>query len=270
MSIRRQPSDNQGFTLVELAIVIVILGMLIGGIMAGQSLVRASELRSVTAEIGRYMAAVNGFRDKYFALPGDMSNAESYWGSTLTKNGNGDAQIFGNPNAAAATTAATNETGHFWSQLGLSTFIEGNYTAGSWASVTATSNPKSKIGGAYWHMRHVGTVVADDAIFTAETLYEGAYGNAFFLLKSTNISASLSETTTTGVMKSEEAWSIDSKLDDGLPMSGSVVALESQGNGTAGSGCGNAAASTSATTVTAYDLQTATATACSLVFKSGL
>ena len=60
-----------GFSLVELSIVLVILGLLTGGILAGQSLIRAAELRSISTDYSRYIAAVQAFRDKYFALPGD-------------------------------------------------------------------------------------------------------------------------------------------------------------------------------------------------------
>ena len=71
----------QGFSLVELSIVLVILGLLTGGILAGQSLIRASELRAATAEYQRYATSIQSFRDKYMALPGDMTNATRFWGS---------------------------------------------------------------------------------------------------------------------------------------------------------------------------------------------
>lgn len=49
--------------------------------MAGQSLIRAAELRSVPTDAARYLTAINSFRDKYFALPGDMANAVKFWGA---------------------------------------------------------------------------------------------------------------------------------------------------------------------------------------------
>ena len=68
------------FSLVELSIVLVILGLLTGGILTGQNLIRAAELRSVVTEFQTYQTAVMTFRDKYFALPGDMTNATDFWG----------------------------------------------------------------------------------------------------------------------------------------------------------------------------------------------
>jgi prepilin-type N-terminal cleavage/methylation domain-containing protein len=63
------------FSLVELSIVLVILGLLVGGVLSGQALIRASEMRSITAQANQYRAAIYSFRDKYFAIPGDMANA---------------------------------------------------------------------------------------------------------------------------------------------------------------------------------------------------
>lgn len=59
---------------------LVILGLLVGGVLSGQSLIRAAELRSVAADHARFLTATYAFRDTYFALPGDMNNATSFWG----------------------------------------------------------------------------------------------------------------------------------------------------------------------------------------------
>lgn len=77
------------FSLVELSIVLVILGMLVGGVLAGQSLIRASELRSITSDIHKMQSARIAFRDKYFSLPGDMPNAISFWGRQAGNAGDG-------------------------------------------------------------------------------------------------------------------------------------------------------------------------------------
>lgn len=253
------------FSLVELSIVLVILGLLTGGILAGQSLIRAAELRAITTEQGRYTTAIGAFRDKYFALPGDFATATSF-GWTGAANGDGDGMIEGN------TVAASNETGHFWHQLASAGLIEGSFTPASWAAINApTTNPRSKLASATWSMRWVGTVALDDiTVNTAgagaanNIAYEGSYGNAFFLMSGTTLL-----TPSGGVLKSEEAWNVDTKIDDGKPATGSVLTLESQGSSSAGSGCGNTAKATTTQAAAAYDLTNTSTTACSMVFKSG-
>ena len=85
---------KNGFSLVELSIVLVILGLLTGGILGGQALIRAAELRAATTESQRYLAAINSFRDKYFALPGDMAIATRFWGvSTACSGGQPTARV---------------------------------------------------------------------------------------------------------------------------------------------------------------------------------
>lgn len=259
-------ADKKAFSLVELSIVLVILGLLVGGVLSGQSLIRASELRSVSTEYQFYVTAVGTFRDKYFALPGDMNNATSFW--TSEANGDGNGEIKG----SAPTTAATNETGHFWSQLAAARLIEGAYTPASWAApVIGTTNPKGKLGSSGWNMRFVGVVGNDDTVVgttgaSTNIMYEGNYGNAFFFMKAVTLAA---PTVGSGVLRPEEAWNIDTKMDDGKPASGSITSLEIQG-ATSPNGCSNAAGSTSATaTSVGYDLINTALGACSLVFKSG-
>ena len=78
---RLNPPASKGFSLVEMAIVIDIIGLLVGGVLAGQNLMRAAEIRSIIEEEQRILGAVQAFQDKYAALPGDMSNATSVWGA---------------------------------------------------------------------------------------------------------------------------------------------------------------------------------------------
>jgi prepilin-type N-terminal cleavage/methylation domain-containing protein len=66
------PSRSLGFTLIELALVITIIGLIVGGTLVGKDLIRAAQLRAQVRQIQHYGVAVNTFRDKYRALPGDM------------------------------------------------------------------------------------------------------------------------------------------------------------------------------------------------------
>lgn len=262
--MRRRPSATQGFTLVELSIVLVILGLLVGGVLSGQSLIRAAELRSVTSDSQRFITAINAFRDKYFAIPGDMNNASSFW--TGVGDGNGNGQL----NNTAAV--GTNEISLFWVHLANAGLAEGTYTAVAGTTLTpGTHNPRSKISQAGWNVAGLGSVGVDGTASAtnatapaASTFYAGQYGNP--LLLGTGTDALLPG----GFLRSEEAWNIDKKSDDGLPATGTVRTLESQGNATAGSGCGNLATDTSATLIgSTYDLANTSGTACSLVLRTG-
>lgn len=84
---------NSGFTLLELSIVIVIIGLIVAGISAGQSLVRQAQLRQFTSNINQYKVAINSFTLQYDALPGDMDNTTSYWPTASTADGNGDGNV---------------------------------------------------------------------------------------------------------------------------------------------------------------------------------
>ena len=245
--------QRQGFSLVELSIVLVILGLLTGGILAGQSLIRASELRAVTSEYSRYTAAINTFRDKFFALPGDFT-ATTTGLPSATWIGQGDSDGL----VETTGTATSNEISLFWIHLAAAGLIEGSYTNVANTTFTAgTHNPKSKLGNAAWNVGNLGTVLA-----ASTTYYEGNYGNVFYFGSGT------SATTPGAILKAEEAWNIDTKLDDARPQTGLVTSLESLGSATAGAGCVNVAASSSATTATAYDLA-GTGTTCSIVIKTG-
>ena len=64
---------QRGFTLIELSIVLVIIGLVVGGVLVGQDLIRAAQGRAQISQIEKYNTAANTFRDKYGALPGDLT-----------------------------------------------------------------------------------------------------------------------------------------------------------------------------------------------------
>src|SRR5665213_289434 len=68
----RQMTSNLGFTLIELSIVLVIIGLIVGGILVGQDLIKAAEVRAQISQIEKYNQAVNTFRAKFGGLPGDL------------------------------------------------------------------------------------------------------------------------------------------------------------------------------------------------------
>jgi prepilin-type N-terminal cleavage/methylation domain-containing protein len=187
------PPMRQGFSLVELSIVLVILGLLTGGILTGQSLIRASELRAVTTEYQRYIAAAHTFRDKYFAIPGDFNNATRFWGKDNTNcsgdtgaaatpgtcNGNGDGNI-----TDAAGAGLTGERFQFWKQLALAGLIEGTYSglAGSGGTnhgVINSNSPPSKYSSGGWTAVYVASpFVGNTSFYTGEYLNHLRFGAA--------------------------------------------------------------------------------------------
>lgn len=220
-----------GFSLVELSIVLVILGLLTGGILAGQSLIRAAELRAVTTEYQRYLTAVQSFRDKYFAIPGDMNNATRFWGNlggtgcinnagtgavaTGSCDGDGDGNV-----STLGAASQTSEQFQFWRQLALAGLVEGNYSgvAGSGGledALPGTNVPKSKMNNGGW------SAWGNQAAFGDTQTYTATYGNVF------EFGAKVATSRTFGpLLKPEETWNIDTKLDDGKPGTGKVIARE--------------------------------------------
>ena len=226
-------ASRSGFTLVELSIVLVILGLLVGGVLTGQSLIRASELRAVTSEYQRFQTAQNAFRDKYFALAGDMTNATSFWTSG-TANGNGDGAL-SNPSAAATT----GEIFQFWNQLSLAGLIEGKYTgiSGPGAqidTIPGTNSPKSKLSGGGWGLSYNASFGGDT------TMYAYEYGN--YLAFGSTVGGTINWNP---ILKPEEAWNIDTKVDDGKPGSGRIMIRENATwSGAAASKCSTSTSST--------------------------
>lgn len=64
---------RKGFSLVELSIVLVILGLLVGGVLAGKDLIRSAAVKSQISQFSEVAIAARAFKDKYFALPGDLA-----------------------------------------------------------------------------------------------------------------------------------------------------------------------------------------------------
>jgi len=215
------------FSLVELSIVLVILGLLTGGILAGQSLIHASELRSISADYTRYNTAVFAFRDRYFGLPGDLSNATSFWGAASNVSpsacraaiGTGTQTCNGNGNGVVETyiTSQYAEIFMFWQHLVNAGLIEGNYSGitgtGGNNNATAANLPPSKLSGAYWMVYNFGTTFSGSS-----TLFDGPYYEN--LLQFGGLTATSSNTNP--ILKPEDSWNIDTKLDDGRPATGVV------------------------------------------------
>lgn len=113
-----------GFTLIEIAIVLVIIGLLLGGVLKGQELITNSKIKRTANDFNGISAGIFSYMDRYNALPGDDPNALARWGGTVAA-GNGNGLIGGN--AFAGNT--NNESRQVWVHLRESGLVSGAGTA---------------------------------------------------------------------------------------------------------------------------------------------
>lgn len=206
---------KEAYTLMELAVVFTVIGMLIGGSLYGSYLVQTANLRSVIVDFKTIETAFQGFIDTYQAVPGDFVNAGNIWGTRCNPtpancNGNGDGLITANSSATA------NEMFRSWQHLALSGFYPNNLTgmsgsAGNNGSDTTNSPASKMLGGLYSltqrvHSSTFGYTTGDGNSYNYMTLGK-VNGNG---------SASVA------VLTSVDAQAIDSKMDDGVPSMGKI------------------------------------------------
>jgi prepilin-type N-terminal cleavage/methylation domain-containing protein len=262
--------SRSAFTLIEIAIAVVIIGLLVGGIMVGRGLIRSSEMQSVLAESARYTQAVSAFRDKYMALPGDFAGATTIWGAAdsdvttckttvgstalLTCNGDGNGRIMSQ--GAVSTTGY--EQFRAWQHLANAKLIDGSYTgvpgATSHQYTIGTTIPASRASGAGWKLL---TLTNNDLISLSITdvAYVGGdiplnlllWAGSGYFENSNRMGAAFSGT---------EASELDGKVDDGKGATGKIIGQSSTGM-----------SSTCFSAVTYNYNDTGDTRACALVFK---
>ena len=131
---------SRGFTLIELAIVMIVIGLLTAGVLMGQTLIRQSELSGVVTTLEKISSVTRTFQKKYQYLPGDLPDATSFWGiqagtgnddvcylsestTQTTCNGNGDGIV-----NRGHTNTGWHERTRYWQQLANEGLITGRYT----------------------------------------------------------------------------------------------------------------------------------------------
>ena len=217
-----------GFTLVELAIVMIIIGLLIAGVLKGQALIANAKVTSTVAQIKSIDAAVSTFKDTYNDIPGDMvtPGARLPNCTQMCANvGNGDQALANAPGA----TPIGGEGEAFFPQLAVANLMTG-IQPGASSAVIGQNFPAAKIGtngiqpgstttSPLTLAGAVGSLGTNGGLFLAITPAIGALTNA-----------------STGMLPNE-AFRIDTKMDDGSPGTGDVVGI-----GTAGVAQGNCGA----------------------------
>ena len=216
-----QPKSS-GFTLVELSIVIIIIGFLIAGIAAGQSLIKQAQINSVVTDLTTFQTAINMFQFKYGALPGDITNAYAYFGNACgtntsgavdSCNGDGDGLLTAGPGGGSALPL---EDLKFWQHLSLAGLLQGNYTgAVSGVRQEAGINvAASKIPGGGYRPGSQGGAFYGRDISQVSTLQLGK----LYLPFGYGVYGA-------GIITPGESFNIDNKMDDGDPVNGKIMVM---------------------------------------------
>ena len=188
-------TSASGFTLIEIAIVLVIIGLLLGGVLKGQELITGARVRNLISQQDGVKASFFGFQDRYRALPGDYASADSNINcNPACINGNGNGRI-----EAPNTPAGVFEDLQAWSHLTGAGFLNGSYTAGSGINVpsdlTSPKNPYSVY---------------------MQIVYDGVYGVG----TTSTPQPAKHNVKTGGQIPVEIVEEVDRKIDDGKPLSG--------------------------------------------------
>jgi prepilin-type N-terminal cleavage/methylation domain-containing protein len=132
--------QQAGFTLIELAIVLVIIGLLLGGVLKGQELINSAKVKNLASDFKNIQVYIYGYQDKFKALPGDDSRVVAHNGGTLATTGGtvSNGIIEGQWNS----TTATEESALFWQHVRLS-----GLAAGPTSTADANYYPQNADGG---------------------------------------------------------------------------------------------------------------------------
>ena len=241
----RHHTPRSAFTLVEVAIVLVIIGLLIGGVLQGKAMLEQARLQSVLRDLGKYRDAYAQFVTVYGCKPGDMgaagasvcvNKASDKWAGVTDGDGNG---YIGGPYKADTTLTNTAEIYAAWQQLAAAGLMEGKYTGAAGTGATLGVNvPASQVTGAGYVLVSQDPVNAATSAKSPNYFY-GDYGSAirpgaFIIFGAANTTAN-GGLTDGELLSPIDAYSVDRKADDGLPAVGTVMTYLSYPSGVANS-----------------------------------
>lgn len=246
-------NSRKAFTLIELSIVLIIIGLLIVAITSGSSLIRNAKLRSITNEAKQYQVAVNSFFMKFDEYPGDFNQAIGTGDLAAVAGNNNDLIEWENAQAATAGEGSNAWLHLMQADILPSDAITSLDTAAEVAEMldaTSATNdlnpgthfPSSAENAAGWVFGNNGTI---NYVYITGSLTD-AFAGAGPVVAAPTLSA---------VLNTADAYSIDNKSDDGSRTTGDII--ETLGGDCADNG-----------TVSQYDLTTDSSTKpCALGFK---
>lgn len=226
-----------GFTLVELSIVLVIIGLLVGGVFIGRDLIDTAAARSQVTQIDKYYSAVNLFQSKYGYLPGDIPDpTASHFGfvgrgSCANGQGDGNGLLQGQTTCGtygiynAGTVAGEGELAIFWVDLSYANLLDTTFYP---YDVKGTNYPSTN-----HRPNQIITLSTTPSIY--QWLPQAKIGNGNFVYvfswnqlnwfgvsAITELRDGYRSASNPGITV-QQASNIDNKMDDGLPLTGSVT-----------------------------------------------
>lgn len=238
---------RQGFTLIELSIALIIIGLIVGGALVGRDMVEASNRRNLVGFVETIKLSTNTFRLKYNCIPGDCATATNFFGAA-----GGDGSIMNNATCSAAAHANRGKTGTcngsgdgslalagsfggsaagrerwtIWQHLALAGFIQGEYGAlavgsASYGTLRGVNVPPTTFkNGIVNIIRPDGTgIMSNPSVATGPSLH-GKHGLLFAGSETNSGGVAWS----TPILNAIEARQIDEKFDDGNAFTGLITA----------------------------------------------
>lgn len=238
------PRTIHGFTLIELSVVLVIIGLVVGGLLTGRDLIGAAVVRSQIAQIESFQTAVSTFQGKYGSIPGDIPDREaSSFGfvarGSYAGQGDGNGFLEGLDSISAGRNDGVWQNCEnlvFWRDLSTAKLIPGSFTDANWAllspsgagsaGVTESSSPALKNylpeasygGGFYVQVASF----SPNAIVNSHVPPNAIASNTFVVSSVSTIEYGY-RLNASPTMAVKDAFAIDNKVDDGRPRGGTVI-----------------------------------------------
>lgn len=220
-TLQKDFSTGGGFTLVEIAVVLVVIGLLVGGVLVARDLVHLAQVHRQVGQFAQYNTAVNVFRDRYRALPGDLpaADAASLGFTSRTGDegrGDGNSLIEGCQNFTQAPGEPFTlgcEMLLFWSDLSFGGLIAGQFSVATddYLNVASFDDALQFLPP---------TLLGHGTVLPMSCPYSGRwYAAQRFHAVQNGIGIAYD-----ALWTAVDAHAIDAKMDDGLPLSGSVRA----------------------------------------------
>lgn len=273
----RKASRRSAFSLVELSIVLIIIGLLISGIIGGASLIKSATLRAVMTEARGYNIASSAFYTKYSAYPGDYSqvvNGTITTASSDVGDGNGTIEYVNGSSATVSGAEGLIAIKQLYNDGSLDASMFNTYTTTipTYGTVTAvaamtprTHIPGGKIKNSGWFFDNYNKL---SVTYNVAVLSGGGAAATYTASTALAYASDFTNYPVTPILLPQDAKSIDVKMDDSLPHAGNVrvVAAKLAGGTTANTySCTNVATGTAPGATDAYG--SGTTVNCALGFR---